>query len=164
MYLKDCVRLSAHVSSTTWPVPHRHKFSELEPVLSHSIQLINLLVPSFLLSHISHPWWPRRWAIKLSLPLLWCGKSAVTWWTVVTPSVFYQLCILYLVMGISETHLIDSVVWWNLVHPDVWCTNRSLHLGSNYERKLPECKKNMLQITIGRFKHVLQHIMFGLDL
>lgn len=136
------------------------QFHHMEPLFSVSTQLISLFVSSLWLPYISHTWWIWRWAIRIKSPsLLWCGKSAMTWWTVVLLSIFvfcfYQLCILYLVMGISLTPLIDSVLWWNLVHPHVWCMNWSLHLDSNYDHELPECKKNMLQITIGLFKHVL---------
>lgn len=90
-----------------------------------------------------------------SLPLLWCGKSATNWWTVVVLQ-FFASCAFC--TRLWEFPKPTQLILWhtrNLVHLIVSCMNWSLHLDSIYERELPECKKNMLQITIGLFKHVL---------
>lgn len=50
------------------------------------------------------------------------------------------------------------------VHSNSWCMNWSLHLDSNYEQKLLQCKRNILQFIIGLWSmswSTADHLWFG---
>lgn len=148
MCLRNFVRVSAHVSSTSWPLTSKTRIFRSEDI--YFCLSVFLTVP-----HQS-PLMPRRWAIESSPCLCSDVVNQPRTDELLLSFSFFASCAFC--TRLWEFPKPTQLILWhtrNLVHLIVSCMNWSLHLDSIYERELPECKKNMLQITIGLFKHVL---------